>query len=269
MLSGYLQAGGSATGNLAFEMVFNGAGTTVRAEWNLNTASNGERRINTAATAVPVGTTSIDVVVRIRDGGSGVSVPVGNLVSFDHLLFEIVASGAVTIPSKWADVDNGTNASNTLGAGDATSLTSAGSVAPVVSGTFSISVTDTQATISWTSYKLKWGTGAAGFITNVQDGSYVVTGLTGSQAYTELPYYDIGTSGAIKFAEGFTNSHGSPAGAYNPNLSTDAVQAQMLKGHVPLGSTTFTMNAPGNISSTGSTDGGSGGRIIGNHGFPQ
>jgi hypothetical protein len=262
--------GGSATGNFALEIVFNGAGTTVRAEYNLNTATPGGLpvRIHTPAnTPVPGGTTSIDVIVRVRDGGSGVSVPVGTVIKFDHLLLEIVADGDVSTPSKWADnVDNGTNAANTL-SGDANALAHAGSVAPVVSGQFSIVVT--QATVSWTAMKLRWGAGAAGFITNVQDGSLVVTGLTGSQAYTELPCYDIGVSGAIKFITGFTNSHGSPAAAYNPSPATDAIQAQMLKGNVPMGSVNFIMNAPGNTTGTGSTDGGSGGRIVGNHGFPQ
>jgi predicted phage tail protein len=264
--------GGSATGNFALEIIFNGAGTTVRAEYNLNTATPGGLpvRIHTPAnTQIPGGTTSIDVIVRIRDGGSGVSVPAGTVIKFDHLMYEIVADGTVTTPSKWADnVDNGTNAANTLG-GDANALAHTGSVPPVVSGQFAITVTDTQATVAWTNYKLKWGAGAGGFITNIQDGNYVITSLTGSLLYTELPFYDIGISGAIKFPEGFTNSHGSPAGAYNPNVSTDAVQAQMLKGRVPLGSVNFTMNAPGNTTGTGSTDGGSGGRIVGNHGFPQ
>jgi predicted phage tail protein len=272
MLSGMFTGGGSATGNFALEIVFNGAGTTVRAEYNLNTATPGGLpvRINTPAnTQVPGGTTSIDVIVRIRDGGSGVSVPAGTVIKFDHLLLEIVADSSVSVPSKWADnVDNGTNAANTL-TGDANALAHAGSVAPVVSGQFAVTVTDTQATVAWTGMKLKWGAGAGGFVTNVQDGTYVITGLTGSLAYTEVPYYDIGTSGAIKNIEGFTNSHGSPAGAYNPSPTTDAIQAQMLKGRVPMGTVSFTMNAPGNTTGTNSTDGGSGGRIVGNHGFPQ
>jgi len=271
MASFYVTVGsGASHGILKIRVRFNGAGTFVENGWNVGTATpGGKLRINTAATQVPVGTTSIDVLVVLDPDGTGVSIPVGTTLLVDHLLLETVASGAVTTPSKWADLDNGTTAQNTLGSGDASALASTGSVPPVVSGQFSIVVTDTQATVSWTNYKLKWGAGPTGFITNIQDDSLVITGLTGSQAYTELPYYDIGTSGAIKFAEGFTNSHGSPAGAYNPNVSTDAVQNQMLKGHVPLGSVNFTMNAPGNTSGTSSSDGGSGGRIIGNHGFPQ
>ncbi len=272
MLSAYFEGGGAATGNIAFEIVFNGAGTTVRAEYNLNAATptGTPVRVNTpAATQVPVGTTSIDIIVRIRDGGSGVSVPVGKLIKFHHLLFEVVADGTVSTPSKWADIDNGTNAANSLAGGDASALANAGSVPPVVSGQFSVAVTDTQATVSWTGLKMKWGTGSSGFTTNVQDGSLVVTGLTGSLAYIEVPYYDIGTSGAILFVTGQTNSHGSPAAAYNPSPTIDAIQQQMLKGRVALGSVNFTMNAPGNTSSTNSVDGGTGGRIIPNKGFPQ
>lgn len=265
MLSGYFEGGGSATGNFALEIVFNGAGTTVRAEYNLNAAtpSGAPVRINSPAnTQVPVGTTSIDIVVRVRDGGSGVSVPAGTILKVHNLLFEVVASGAVTTPSKWADVDNGTNAANTLGQGDASSLVNAGSIPPVVSGLFSIAVTDTQATLSWTSMQLKWGTGPSGFITNVQDGSLVITGLTGSTAYIAVPYYDIGISGAILFVSGLSNSHGSPADAYNPSLKTDSVQAQMLQGRVPMGTINFTMNAPGNgIPTNPPDDGGSGGGV--------
>lgn len=271
MLSGYFEGGGSATGNLALEIVFNGAGTTVRAEYNLNAAtpSGAPVRINSPAnTQVPVGTTSIDIVVRVRDGGSGVSIPAGTILKVHNLLFEVVASGAVTTPSKWADVDNGTNAANTLGQGDASSLVNAGSIPPVVSGQFSIAVTDTQATLSWTSMQLKWGTGPAGFITNVQDGSLVITGLTGSTAYLSLPYYDIGTSGAILFLAGFTNSHGSPAAAYSPTPKPDSVQAQMLQGRVPMGTVNYTMNAPGNSTTFNPPDdGGGGGRINPNKGF--
>jgi hypothetical protein len=270
MLSWYVETTGGATGNLDFEMIFNGAGTTVRAEWNLATATTGKTRVNTPAnTQVPVGTTSIDVIIRIRDGGSGISVAVGKSITFSHTMMEIVLNSTIATPSKWSDVDNGTNAANTLAGGDITSLVNAGSLTPVVSGLFSISVTDTQATASWTGYKLSWGAGATGFVTNVQDGSYVVTGLTGSIGYVEVPYYDIGTSGAIKMVEGLSNSHGSPAGAYTPSPKTDAIQMQMLKGHVPLGTINYTMNAPGNTTPAGSSDGGSGGRTIGSHGFPQ
>lgn len=270
MSSMYVETTGGATGNLAMEMVFNGAGTTVRAEWNLATATNGKTRINTPAnTQVPVGTTSIDVIVRVRDGGSGVSVAVGKVITVSHLMQEIVIDGTIATPSKWSDVDNGTNAATTLAGGDITSLVNAGSLTPVVSGLFAISVTDTQATVSWSGYKLSWGAGATGFVTNVQDGSYVITGLTGSVAYVEIPYYDIGTSGAIKNIEGLSNSHGSPAGAYTPSPKTDAVQAQILKGRVPLGFVSFTTNAPGVTSPVGGTGGGSPGRGPGGLGFPQ
>jgi hypothetical protein len=42
----------------------------------------------------------------------------------------------------------------------------------------------------------------------------------------------------------------------------------MLKGRVPMGPVNFTMNAPGNTTPANSTDGGSGGRVVGNHGSP-
>jgi predicted phage tail protein len=254
MLSGYIQSGGGMTGHLSIEMVFNGPGTTVRAEWDLATATTGPTRINTAATQVTVGTTSIDCFVRIRDAGSGVSVAVGKLIRCDHLLLEVVAAG-VTVPSKWADIDNGTNAANTLGNGSSAALAAQASMLPVVTGSFSVSVTDTTATITWTNLKIKWPYNS--FITNVQDAFYLITGLTGGTAYKAVAYYDIVTFGQVFFVEGKTNAHGSPAGAYTA-LESDAIQSQIQDGKVPLGVVSFTTNAAGSTGSTSQPN--SGGR---------
>jgi len=260
MLSGMVQSGGGMTGNLALEIVFNGAGTTVRAEFNLANATNGPARINTpAATQVPVGTTSIDIIIRVRDGGSGVSCAVGKLITVDHLLFEIVVDNTVSTPSKWADnVDNGTNAANTLAQGNSGALAAQGSVLPVVGGSFSISKSDTQATITWTGMKLRWPFNS--FITNIQDGSYIVTGLTASTLYSFFPDYDIMTSGAVKFIEGIDSAAGSPAGAHT--AQTDPLfHAYIQNGLVPLGVFTVTTNAPGGGTSGGGVSGGRHGSI--------
>jgi hypothetical protein len=236
------------TGHLALEIVFNGAGTTVRAEWDLATATNGPTRINTPAnTRVPRGTTSIDVTVRIRNAGSGVSCAIGKLIEARNLLFEVVADGTVSVPSKWADVDNGTIAANTLGGGSSATLANQASMLPVVTGTFAISVTDTTAHISWTSLKIRWPNKLR--ITNIQDGSIDITGLTGGITYQSVPFYDLITTGHVLFVAGKTNSAGSPAIAYT-TLAQDAMHAQIQDGQFPLGTISFTTNAPGNGTPT-------------------
>jgi hypothetical protein len=244
MLSGYVQSGGGMTGHLALEIVFNGAGTTVRAEWDLATATTGPTRINTPAnTQVPVGTTSIDMTARIRNAGSGVSVAIGKLIEVRNLLFEVVADGTVSTPSKWADnVDNGTNAANTLGGGSSSTLANQGSMLPIITGLFAVTVTDTTAHIAWTSLKIR-GTNKL-HITNVQDGTFDISGLTGGTAYESVPFYDILTTGQVTFVTGKSSSAGTPAAAYT-TLGQDAAHAQIQDWQVPLGTISFTTNAAG------------------------
>ena len=204
----------------------------------------------TPSTQIPAGT--VTVAVRVGVSGTGLSIPVGSVLTVSHLLLE-TSTAPQTAASDWADIDASGQITDLFTLGNSTGLRAQGSVVPTFSGSFSFALTDTTVTITWTNLTIMWPDGGNTVINN---GSIAVSGLTASTSYYAYPYFDV-VLGSLEFATP-TAQIGSP-----PLLSTtfDAVAdaATRQDGCVPLAAVglTFTTVATGGTG-TG-TGGGTGG----------
>jgi hypothetical protein len=255
MLSGYVMDSCASptspnTGFVQLLVGFYDSSGTLLSYSGASQALNGTQptlmRINTSAIQIPTGTAG--VVVSFGTGGSGANLPVGSTVIVSHLLLEIAEAGQ-TVPSAWADIDVSGQVLDIFISGSSTGLRVQGSVLPSFTAQFGYSSTDTTLTFSWTSLLIVWPDGA---ITQVQDGSMTVSGLTASTGYWGWLYFDV-VYGGVKLATPSV-AVGTPA-----SLSTvyDATAEAVCKqdNHVPL--------TPGGLelttAATGSTGSGTGG----------
>jgi hypothetical protein len=212
MLSAYfedscLSSGAPNVGDLVATIAFIDASGTLISGVSATCALSGIAPVltlvNTASTVIPLLTASI--AVQIGVAGTGLSIPVGSVLTVSHLLLEISTSGQ-TLPSEWADIDAAGNILDLFGAGSSSALRTQGSLLPSFTGGFSFALTDTTITISWTSLVILWPDGA---FTYIQDNSLAITGLTASTLYQAYPYFDI-VNGGVKFVLPAT-AFGTPA----------------------------------------------------------
>jgi hypothetical protein len=190
MLSAYFQTTGAPTGNLVADIAFFDSGgsliSSARAVLVMAGAAAGLTRVNTAATAVPSGT--VQVAVRVRVDGSGLSIPAAATLTVNHLLLEIAEPGQ-TSPSLWADIDVKGNVLDVFQAGSSSGLRTQASTLPVATGSITYATTPTTATLSCSSLVIAWPDGG---YTYVQDGSMpTVTGLSGGTDYWAFLYWDV------------------------------------------------------------------------------
>jgi hypothetical protein len=257
MLSAYFEdtcvsSGSPNAGDLVASIAFvdsSNAIISTAAATSVMTGAGLLNRFNSAATQIPTGTVSI--VVRIEVKGSGLSIPVGSVLTFSHLLLEICPS-TQTDPSAWADIDVQGNVIDIFSSGSSTGLRMQGSVLPTFTGTFSYSATTSAVTVSWTGLVIFWPDG--GF-TYIEDGSMSFTGLTGGLTYFAFLYFDV-INGGLKAATP-TTPVGTPALL---SATYDAVADAACKqdGRVALTPGGITFDIPTSGTGTG-TGGGTGG----------
>lgn len=257
MLSAYFTAAGTPTGNLVADICFqNSAGTiisTARAVLALTGAAVTLTRVNCTATAVPAGT--VQVVVRILFDGSTLNLPVGTVITADHLLLEVADTGQ-TAPSIWADLDVKGNVLDVFQAGSSSSLRTQASALPVLSGAIGFSLTTTSAAFDWSSLQIKWPDGG---ITYVQDGALAaVTGLNPGTKYYGYVYWDVVNAQMVQVASTI-GAVGTPAllgTAYDATADGECKQ----DGRISLtpGGLSFTTPSSGTMTGSGGGAGGGG-----------
>jgi sulfur carrier protein ThiS len=250
MLSAYFQTTGasdgsaSPVGNLVADIQFTGSGgvTHARAVLTMAGTALGLTRVNTAATQIPVGTTSIVVSILV-DGGS-LSAPIASTMIANHLLLEIVPSSQ-TAPSAWAELDANGKVLDFF-SGSSVGVRAQGSVLPVTSGKISYTFTDTTISPFWTFLAILWPDAGK---TMIVDGSApTVTGLTAFTDYWAFFYFDI-VLGVVAFIANNSDA-GTPAMLFSAyNVAADA--ACSYDGRVPL--------TPGGLKIKTAASGGSGG----------
>ena len=154
-------------------------------------------RFNTAPVTIPVGT--VQVVVAASFAGSGLSIPVGSIVTLSHFLLEIPAVGQ-TVPSFWADIDARGQIDDLFTTGSSTGLRVQGSTLPTFTGsvTYLSGPSSNTIYIAWTNIVILWPDGG---ITYVQNGSVYTWGLssTSGTIYWAFLYFDV-VNGGIKLA---------------------------------------------------------------------
>jgi hypothetical protein len=260
MLSAYVQdacASASApnVGNLVVSLVFFNASWAVIGQVDAPVAMNGVTptltRVNTAATVIPAGTAYVEAELSVA--GTGLSLPVGSVLSANHFLLEVTNPGQ-TSPSEWAEIDAAGQIEDLFTTGASTGLRVQASTVPATSGTFAQAFTSTTATISWSGLAILWPDAG---ITYIPDGSLVVAGLTASTSYYAFPYFDV-VLGGLHFAVPVAPL-GTPA-YLSATVDSVADAACRQDGRISLapGGMAFTLPATGSTS-TGTGGGTSGG----------
>lgn len=259
MLSAYFTVQGTPVGNLVADICFtDGSGTvlgTARAAYAMAGAAAGPLRVNSAVAAVPEGT--VNVLVRVLVDGSTLNLPVGTVLTFDHLLLENASAGQ-TAPSAWADIGVNGQVLDIFTLGSSSGLRTQASAAPTFTGSVSYSYTDDSITISWSSLVIQWPDGS---FTYIQDGSLEITALTASTTYWAFLYFDVVNGGVVAAVP--TTPLGTPA-ILSAAYDATADAACRRDGRVSL--------TPGGMqmgtASEGGSGGGSGGGGIPPHGPP-
>lgn len=253
MLSVYFEMAGTPTGNIVGDLLFydsTGAWiSSARAVLTLTGAAQSLTRVNTGVVAVPSGTASVTVGIRV-DGS--LNFPVGTVCKFSHLLLEVLSSGQTT-PSAWADIDVKGNVLDIFEGGSSSGLRTQGSTLPTYSGSFSYSSTANSLTISWTGLAIAWPDGGASFI---QDGSITVTGLSASTTYYAYLYFDV-VNGGIKAIYPASGT-GTPA-ILTTAINVTSDQACKQDGRVALTPGGLSMATTASGTTGGGTGGGAGG----------
>jgi sulfur carrier protein ThiS len=219
-------------GELIATLLFINSSGALISSFSADVALNGVTptltRCNTASVQIPAGTTSVQVGIGV--GGSGLSIPVGSVLTFSHLLLEVSEAGQ-TVPSEWADIDVQGQVLDIFQSGSSTALRVQGSVLPTFTGGFSYASTNNSVTISWEDLVIVWPDGASTFI---QNASLEVTGLSASTSYYAFLSFDIINGGV--HAQPPTTPLGTPAvlsAAYD--INADAAcnsdgRVQLTKG---------------------------------------
>lgn len=246
MLSAYFETTGTPAGNLVADICFFNSGggviSTARAALAMAGAAQTLIRINTAATAVPTGTT--EVRVRIFVDGSSINVPIGAILNASHLLLEAASVGQ-TVPSVWADIDASGKVLDVFQIGSSASLRAQGSTLPTYTGSFPYTYTDTTITLAWLNLEINWpDTGT----TEIMDATIgPITGLIASTGYYAYLYFDV-INGGVKAV-----TPSSPVGSGSIlSLVQDAAADAACKqdGRIPL--------TPGGLLIITAVSGGSG-----------
>jgi sulfur carrier protein ThiS len=206
-------------------------------------------RCNTPTTLIPAGTTAVTVTIGV--GGTGLSIPVGSVLTFSHLLLE-VSTSTQTLPSEWADIDAAGIILDVFQTGSSTGLRVQGSTIPSFTGQITFTSTGTTVTFSWTNLVILWPDGSFTYVTN---STLTITGLVVTTTYFAFLYWDV-VLGTVNLAPPMTPI-GTPAllsAAYD--AMADAACKQDNRVSLTPGGMKVTTAA------AGSTGGGSGGGPI-------
>lgn len=271
MLSAYLEDSAVTTANVgslqASIRFLNAAGgviSSVSATETLGGLAPLLNRYNTASTVVPALTAAVTVVIQVA--GGSLSVQVGSVLTFSHLLLE-VSTPTQTLPSLWADVDVQGAVLDYFTNGSSTGLRVQGSAVPTFTGSLTVFTGDAGAIISWAGLVILWPDGSQTYVADSNASTEIqVTALTASTGYFGFLFWSV-VAGQIQAAVP-TTPLGTPAGGAPMYLSAayDAVADAACKqdGCVPLtvGGMTITTQASG-FSDSG--PGGSGTIISGRY----